>query len=73
MGAARAEVTAQARVIAWREQIVAQVQAQYAQGRAVITDVLEVEAALAASRARHAIARLDAAELRVVYQHALDR
>jgi outer membrane protein TolC len=55
--ASAAEIATMTRVIAQREQIVAQVQAQYEQGRAIITDVLEAEAALASSRARLEAAR----------------
>lgn len=71
--ASRSEAAAMERVIAQRAQIAAQVQAQYAQGRAVLTDVLEVEAALAASRARRQAARLDALEQRLGYALALER
>ena len=71
--ASRSEAAAMERVIAQRAQIAAQVQAQYAQGRAVLTDVLEVEAALAASRARRQAARLDALERRLGYALALER
>jgi outer membrane protein TolC len=55
--ASAAEVATMERVIAQREQIVAQIRAQYDAGRAIITDVLEAEAALASSRARHEAAR----------------